>query len=254
MTESPSYVIVGRGHWATRMNAILEGEGRHTVPLADSRRAASEDESSYRQRLYASFSNSSAQIAWLCIPPGNHIPVIMEAAIQAGLHVVAEKPWFCSPEETGLLEALAKPRRLLLAIHYEYCMVEQVETWRRAWRNGHGLQFHGRLKVNRPNRTELSPLENLGSHLFSIQEYAVPDSVLAEIDCAYQQPNERRVWLRKKDRLVAEIDLFANKELIIQRFIAGVEAAIRGQLFPFDLQFALRVAERVSLWRQRCAR
>jgi Oxidoreductase family, NAD-binding Rossmann fold len=251
MTESPSYVIAGRGRWAARMKAILEGEGHRTTTLPDSRRAAAEDESSYRQRLYSSFSNSNAQIVWLCIPPGNHIPVVMEAAIQAGLHIVVEKPWFCSPEETGLLEALAKPRHLLLAIHYEYCLIEQVETWRREWHGGGGLQFHGRMKVNRPSNTGLPALENLGSHLFSIHEYSVPDSQIVEMECGYEQTDERRVWLAKKDHVVTEIDLLANKEPIIQRFIARVEAAIRGEHFPFDLQFALRIAERISLWRQR---
>jgi hypothetical protein len=250
MTESPSYVIVGRGRWAARMKTILEREGRRTVSISECRRGPFEDESCYRQRLHSSFSGSTAQIAWLCIVPGNHIPIIMEAAIQAGLHVVAEKPWFCSPEETGLLEALAKPRHLLLAIHYEYCLIGELDRWRREWHRGDGLQLRGCMKVNRPNYTGLPALENLGSHLFSIQEYCVPASMVAQIDCAYEQPDERRVWLQKQDRVVAEIDLLANKELIIQRFIARVESAIHGEEFPFDLQFALRVAQRVSLWRQ----
>lgn len=251
MTESPSYAIVGRGRWAARMKTILEGESRRTVPIPECRRGPLEDDSGYRQRLQSSFRNSNTQIAWLCVLPGNHIPVIIEAAIQAGLHVVVEKPWFCSPEETGLIEALAKARQLLLAIHYEYCLIEEVKRWRREWHGGDGLQFGGRMKVNRPNHTGLPALENLGSHLFSIQEYCVPDSVVARIDCAYEQPDERRVGLEKKDRVVAEIDLFANKEPIIQRFIALVESAIEGQGFPFDLGFALRVAQRISLWRQR---
>jgi predicted dehydrogenase len=251
MAEAPSYAIVGRGRWAARMKSILEGEGRRTVSLPDARRAPFEDESSYRQRLCSSFSGTNAQIAWLCILPGNHIPIIIEAAINSGLHVVTEKPWFCSPEETGLLEALAKARQLLLAIHYEYCLIDEVQRWQEEWHGGEGLQFRGHMNVNRPNHTGLPALENLGSHLFSIQEYCVPDSAATEIHCAYEQPDERRVWLEKKNQTVAKIDLFANKEPIIQRFIAGMEAAtIHGAHFPFDLQFALRVAQRVSRWRQ----
>jgi hypothetical protein len=250
MTETPSYVIVGRGRWAARMKTLLEGEGRRVVSLPDARRFPSEDESSYRQRLHSSFRRSNAQIAWLCVLPGNHIPIMIEAAIGAGLHVVAEKPWFCSPEETGLLEALAKAGHLLLAVHYEYCLIEEVERWRREWHARSGLQFRGCMNVNRPNHTGLPALENLGSHLFSIHEYCVPDSAISEIACGYDQPDERRVLLEQTEGLVAEIDLFANKEPIIQRFIARVEAAIHGAQFPFDLQFALRVAQQVSLWRQ----
>lgn len=250
MTESLAYVIVGRGRWAARMHAILAGEGRRVTSVPETRRCSSEQESTYRERLCSSFRATAAHIAWLCIPPGDHIPIVVAAAVESGLHVVVEKPWFCSREDTALLETLAKARRLILAIHYEYCMMEQAQTWRRQWHPGTDLQFHGRMKLQRLNHTGLSALENPGSHLFSIHEYCVADSTIAEMDCAYEQPDERCVWLEKHRKRVAEIDLLANREPIIQRFIARVEAATQGAEFPFDLQFALRVAERILHWRQ----
>jgi len=106
------------------------------------------------------------------------------------------------------------------------------------------------MKVQRPDHIGLPALDNLGSHLFSIHEYCVVNSEITEIDCAYEQPDDRRVWLQKNTKPIAEIDLLANKEPIIQRFISRVEAAIRGSDFPFGLPFALRVAERTALWRQ----
>lgn len=166
------------------------------------------------------------------------------------MHVVVEKPWFCSAEETQRLQALGKSRNAVLAIHYEYCLLEQVEVWRREWNHAAGLSFAGRMKVNRPNHTGIPALDNLGSHLFSIHEYCVADSAIAEIDCGYEQPDERRVWLTKQGSQIAEIDLLANKEPIIQRFIARAEAAIGGTEFPLDLSFALKVAKRTALWRQ----
>jgi Oxidoreductase family, NAD-binding Rossmann fold len=235
------------------MQAILTGEGRGVAALVQSRRPASESECAYRERLLAAFRTSGAQIAWLCVPPGSHIPVMMEATIEAGLHVVVEKPWLCSAEETHRLEALAKARNSLLAIHYEYCMMEQVESWRREWNPGSGLGFGGRMTVSRPNHIGLSALDNFGSHLLSIHEYCVPNAQISEINCAYEQRDERRVWLDKGDRRIAEIDLLANKEPIIQRFVAQVEAATRGAHFSLGLQFALRVAERSALWMQQVA-
>ena len=187
MTE-PKYVIVGRGRWAGRMHCILSGAGRKVASLGQSRPASSETESGYRQRFSDSFKSTGAQIAWLCVPPGRHVAVLTESALEAGLHVVVEKPWFCSPEETGLLEALAKARHAIVAIHYEYCLMTQVETWHREWSGGKSLQFRGHMKVNRPDHIGLPALENLGSHLFSIQEFAVPESTVAEIDCGYEQP------------------------------------------------------------------
>jgi GFO/IDH/MocA oxidoreductase family protein len=251
VTEPPKYVIVGRGRWASRMTAILTGENRRVGFVEQSRRAPSENDFAYRERLRSSFKTSGAQIAWLCVLPGEHIPFMIEAAVEAGLHVVVEKPWFCSAEVTRRLQALGKEHNAVLAIHYEYCLLEQVETWRREWNSSTGLSFAGRMKVNRPNYTGIPALDNLGSHLFSIHEYCVPNSAIAEIDCGYEQPDERRVWLREQGSQIAEIDLLANKEPIIQRFSARVEVAIGGgSEFPFDLTFAIKVAERTALWRQ----
>lgn len=251
MSKLPIYVIVGRGRWASRMTAILGGENRRTTALEQSRRAPSEDDCAYRERLRSWFQSSGGQIAWLCVLPGEHIPLMIEAAVEAGLHVVVEKPWCCSAEETARLQAFGQSRHSVIAIHYEYCLLEQVETWRREWSAETGLSFAGRMKMNRPNHTNIPALDNLGSHLFSIQEYCVPHSVVAEIDCRYEQPDERRVWLTKQNSQIAEIDLLANKQPIIQRFIARVEAAIDGSESPLDLSFALKVAERTALWRQR---
>jgi Oxidoreductase family, NAD-binding Rossmann fold len=250
MTEPPGYLIVGRGRWAARMHAILNGEGRRAAFLQHCRRATQEEESSYRARLQASFKASGAQIAWLCVPPGSHIPLMMEAAIEEGLHVVVEKPWLCSAEETRRITARGEARGTLLAVHYEYCQMEQVKAWRRERRPGSELLFGGRMNISRPNHLGLSALDNLGSHLFSIHEYCVPDAAIAEIDCAYEMRDERRVWLDELNRRIAEIDLLANKEPIIQRFIASVEAGVRGEDFSFGLQFALNVADRSALWAQ----
>ena len=250
MTESPKYVVVGRGRWASRMKIILAAESRLFTSIEESRRARAEDHRAYHDQLLSAFRACDAKIAWLCVPPGEHIPVMMKAAVEAGLHVVAEKPWLCSPEETRDLQALGKAHHALLAVHYEYCLMETVERWRQEWNGGAGLRFGGCMKVPRPDHIGLPALDNLGSHLFSIHEYCVVNSEITEIDCAYEQPDDRRVWLQKNTKPIAEIDLLANKEPIIQRFISRVEAAIRGSDFPFGLPFALRVAERTALWRQ----
>lgn len=250
MTDFPKYLIVGRGRWASRMHVILTGEGRPVCSFDQSRRFPSEDQSAYQDRLLSSFKTSSAQFVWLCVPPGDHIPVMIEAAVKAGLHVVVEKPWFCSTEETNRLTSFGRAHHAVLAIHYEYCLLEKVESWRLAHGGGAALGFSGRLNVQRANHLGLPALDNLGSHLFSIQEYSVPNSTIGDVECAYGRTDERRVWLAKENTHIDEIDLLANKEPIIQRFIARVEAAARGADFPFDLQFALRVAERIARWRQ----
>jgi Oxidoreductase family, NAD-binding Rossmann fold len=232
------------------MQAILAGEGRNATLLQQSRRASTEQDLAYYERLRSAFEASGSEIAWLCVPPGTHIPVLMKAAIDSDLHVVVEKPWLCSEEITQGLEARAKAQHKVIGIHYEYCLMEVAETWRREWNSGNGMAFGGRMHVNRPDHIGLSALDNLGSHLFSIHEYCVPNAEITEMDCAYAQPDDRRVWLESGGRQLAEINLLTNKEPIIQRFIARVESAARGAAFPFDLQFALRIAERTAQWRR----
>jgi hypothetical protein len=85
-------------------------------------------------------------------------------------------------------------------------------------------------------------MDNLGSHLLAIRAYAAPQSALQEIRCGYEQPDERCVWLEKRNTRVAFLDLLANKEPIIQRFIAKVEDSLEQAEFPLGLELALRTA------------
>ncbi|MGA3212929.1 MAG: Gfo/Idh/MocA family oxidoreductase [Terriglobales bacterium] len=189
---------------------------------------------------------SKAQIAWLCLPPGPHVPVIVAAVISAGLDVIVEKPWLSSVAETEPLIAQARASSRILAIHYEYCYLEEVQDWRRRFKGGAGLQFGGRFAHSRLDHLGISALDNLGSHLLAIREYAVPRSQLGEIHCGYDLPDERCVWLEEEERQISSIDLLASKEPVIERFIAAVEAALEDGAVPLDLDFALRVASAVD--------
>jgi hypothetical protein len=185
---------------------------------------------------------SSAQIAWLCVLPGPHVSLMIDAALDASLHVVAEKPWQVSQRLTTSLKERAKSMHRLIAVHFEYCLLEEVERWRRDFCPGSGLRFGGRFFLSRPDHTGMPAMDNLGSHLLAIRAYAAPQSAVQEIRCGYEQPDERCVWLEKRNTRAAFIDLLANKEPIIQRFIAKVEASLEGADFPLDLEFALRVS------------
>jgi hypothetical protein len=242
MADAPAYVILGRGRWAVRMHAILAAENRSVSSVPETRRASGESDSDYRSRLAEAMTASNAQIAWLCVLPGHHFPIMIEAALDAGLHVVVEKPWQGSPRVTSALVARAKSLRRLVAIHFEYCLLEEVERWRRDFHPGTGLRFGGHFLLSRPDHTGMSAMDNLGSHLLAIRAYAVPQSSVQEIRCGYEQPDERCVWLEKRNTRAAFIDLLANKEPIIQRFIAKVEASLEGAEFSLDLEFAMRVA------------
>jgi len=246
MAENPSYVIVGRGRWARAMHGILTVECRRSVFLEEPRRRLSESEAAYMLRLSQAMAASGAQIAWLCVPPGPHLPSMVKAATMAGLHTVVEKPWVCSRAESDSLLALAQARGVLVAIHYEYCLLEGVEGWRDRFNQGSGLCFGGRFNVSRIDPSPILTVDNLRSHLLAIRAYAVPKSTVAEIHCGYGLPDERNVWLEAHGRRTGHIDFLKNDEPIIQRFISKLEAALEGADFPFGLGFASQVADGVD--------
>jgi len=249
--EFPAYAILGSGRWASRIQTILSSIDRHVVRIADPRRQPTESTTAFRSRFCVKLKSSGAQIVWLCVPPGSHVPLLMEAAMDAGLHVVSEKPWRCSRDVTDALLLQAKDTRSLLAVHYEYCLLSTVETWRRTVFPGKELGFGGHYFSGRSDHLRIPALENLGSHLLSIKAYAAPQAALSEIRCGYNTPNERCVWLEKAGNRTAFINLLENKEPIIQRFIEKTEGALNGADFPFGLDFALRIAEELAALRQK---
>ena len=246
MAKAPTYAILGRGRWARRMQSVLTGEGRQFVEIAETRQESSENDEAYRERLAQRLRSSDAQIAWACVLPGPHVPLMVEAALDAGLHIICEKPWWGSRSATESLIARAKSLQRVVAVHYEYCFLSEVKRWRKEFSDLSGLEFSGTFFLSRPNHTGMSALDNLGSHLLAIRQYAAPHAVLKEIRCGYEHTDERSAWLKKSGQPVAFLNLLEQKELIIQRFLAAVESSLDSGIFPVDLEFGARIAEQIA--------
>lgn len=242
MARAHAYAILGHGRWAGKIQQLLRDEGRQTSTLDRARKFEAETDADYRERLRSALKRSRAQIAWLCVPPGPHVAPMVDAAMEAGLSVVAEKPWLCSPADTsGLLEK-ARIKKLQMGIDYEYCLLDAVEVWRQTLHGGSGLEFGGEFHISRPNHLGITAMDNLGTHLLAMRAYAAPESSVAEISCSYEARDERRAWLKNSDGVIDAIDFLANKEPILQRFMKRFESALDGEPLVFDLDFALKVA------------
>jgi predicted dehydrogenase len=251
MAKAPDYVILGRGRWAQRMRPIISGEERNVALIEETRQRASESESGYVERLASAMKASRAQITWLCVSPGPHVPPMIQAAIEAGLNVIVEKPWYGSSKQTQRLQSLARAKGCVIAVHFEYLVLEEMQRWREEFHPGTGCAFGGRFFLSRSDRSGIPPIDNLGCHLLAIREYAVPASAVSEVRCGYELPDERLVWIDRGDQRLSLIDLFAHRQPIIQRFMQKVEAALDGAAFPFDLEFALRVAVQLNACKSR---
>lgn len=251
MLKAPAYVILGRGRWAQRMRPIISGEGRSVASVEETRQRPLERESEYVDRLAAAMKASGAQIAWLCVLPGRHVSLMIQAAIEAGLHVIVEKPWYGASEETQRLQLLAHSKGRVIAVHFEYLVHEEVERWRADFHPGAAGRFGGRFFLSRADQSGIPAIDNLGCHLLAIREFAAPSSDVSEIRCGYELPDERFVWIDRGNQRLASIDLTIHAQRIIQRFMQKVEAALAGAAFPFDLEFALRVADELSALKSR---
>ena len=251
MGKAPGYVILGRGRWAHKMRPIISGEGRSVALIEETRQHSSESEAIYIQRLAAEMKASGAQIAWLCVPPGLHVCLMIQAAIEAGLHVIAEKPWYGSSKQTQSLQSLARAKGRAIAIHFEYLLLKEVQKWRDEFHPGAGCRFGGRFFLSRSDKSGIPAIDNLGCHLLAIREFAVPSSKVSVIRCDYELPDERLAWIDAGEQRLSSIDLFTHGQPIIQRFMQKVEAALDGAAFPFDLDFAFRVATELNAYKSR---
>jgi hypothetical protein len=239
----PGYLIVGKGRWATRMQQMLVGEGRRVGFASSYRRLDGEPDGDFEARMATEFRNSGAQIAWLCVTPGAHVPPLIGAALTAGLHVLVEKPWVCSREQTSEMLEAARRAGLRTAIHFEFCMLAGLQKWREGFGDGQGLTFGGVFDVSAADRLQIPAKHNLGSHLVAMHEYAVPRSAISKIDCHYEAVDQRRVFLEGNEGRVGEIDFLGSAEPVIQRFLALFEKSLDGGEFLFDFDFGLRVKE-----------
>jgi hypothetical protein len=229
------------------MHAMLVGEGRRAEFAAGLRRGVNESSGAYESRLAQTFSDSAAQIVWLCVPPGPYVPILIRAAFAARLHVIVEKPWVYSREETALLQDIATRAGLRGGVHFEYCLLSEIENWRRQYEQQNGLKFGGTFNVHAGDHLGISAMQNLGSHLMAMREHAVPHSRLSKIYCGYELPDERMVWLDFDNQRVATIEFLASKQPIVQRFVSRFENSLAGNPFPFDFAFAHRVTENLRL-------
>jgi hypothetical protein len=238
MGKGLSYAVLGRGQWASKIRAMLESEERQIQWIEETRGEAPE--------LVAALRASGAQAAWLCVTPGPHVAGMVEACIEAGMHVIAEKPWIASPEETQRLLASARDSGILIAIDFEYCLLDEIQAWRARFRETDGLRFEGRFHTSQPDRLHIPALDNLGSHLFAIRRYAVLHADIGDISCAYANRDERRVSIESET-----VDFTHNRQPILQRFVRTFEAAVEGADLELNLKLALAVAEDAATYRGR---
>jgi predicted dehydrogenase len=115
----------------------------------------------------------------IATPAATHFPLAMEA-LDAGKHVLVEKPLTSSFSDGEKLVQAAEDRELVLMCDHTYCYTPAVQELRRLVRGGEvgEVQFVDSVRINLGLvQPDVDVLWDLAPHDLSILDYLLPDGV-----------------------------------------------------------------------------
>jgi predicted dehydrogenase len=121
--------------------------------------------------------DSTLEAIVVATPPNTHLEVAM-AAIEAGKHVLVEKPLASSYAEGRALVAAAEDRGVVLMCDHTYCYTPAVQRIREFIESGvlGELQFVDSVRINLGLvQRDVNVLWDLAPHDLSILDYLLPD-------------------------------------------------------------------------------
>ncbi len=166
------------------------------------------------------------QAVSIATPNGTHF-AITKAALEAGLHVVCEKPLCFTTAEALELEALSKSKNRIVGVTYGYAGHQAIEQARQMIANGElgkirivNMQFaHGFHNVAVEKNTESTKwrvdpkvagpsyvLGDVGTHPLYLSEVMLPDLKIKRLMCARQSFVESRAPLEDNAMTLMEYE------------------------------------------------
>lgn len=166
------------------------------------------------------------QAVSIATPNGTHYE-ICKAALQAGLHVVCEKPLCFTTEEAKELEALAKKMNRVVGITYGYSGHQAIEQARQMIANGdlgeirivnmqfaHGFHSGAVEENNASTKWRVDPkvagpsyvLGDLGTHPLYLSEIMLPQMKITKLLCTRQSFVKSRAPLEDNAYTIMEYD------------------------------------------------
>lgn len=166
------------------------------------------------------------QAVTIATPNGTHYE-ICKAALNAGLHVVCEKPLCFTTEEALELDALAKMMHRVVGITYGYSGHQVIEQARQMIANGnlgeirivnmqfaHGFHSEAVEKNNESTKWRVDPkiagpsyvLGDLGTHTLYLSEVMLPNMKIKKLLCSRQSFVKSRAPLEDNSYTIMEYD------------------------------------------------
>lgn len=166
------------------------------------------------------------QAVSIATPNGTHYE-ICKAALNAGLHVVCEKPLCFTVEEAKELEALAKKKNRIVGMAYGYSGHQMIEQARQMIANGdlgeirivtmqfaHGFHSEAVEENNPSTKWRVDPkvagpsyvLGDLGTHPLFLSEVMLPPMKIAKLLCTRQSFVKSRAPLEDNAFVIMEYE------------------------------------------------
>ncbi|MPQ26747.1 Gfo/Idh/MocA family protein [Bacillus paralicheniformis] len=166
------------------------------------------------------------QAVSIATPNGTHYK-ITKAALQAGLHVICEKPLCFTTEEAFELEKLAESKKLVVGMAYGYAGHQMIEQARQMIERGelgeirivhmqfaHGFHSEAVESKNASTKWRVDPkvagpsyvLGDLGTHPLYLSEVMLPHLKIKRLMCARQSFVKSRAPLEDNAYTMMEYD------------------------------------------------
>jgi predicted dehydrogenase len=185
--EPIGLAVIGAGYWGPKIvRSALATPALRLVWLCDldEARAQAVLGSSTTVRTTASYDQVLADPAVAAVavvtPAGTHFD-LLRAALEAGKHVLTEKPLTISPAEGEKLVGLAMQSGLTLMCDHTYCYTPVVRRIRESIRDGAigEIQFVDSIRINLGiMQPDVDVLWDLAPHDLSILDFILPEHVV----------------------------------------------------------------------------
>jgi predicted dehydrogenase len=186
MAPSVGLAVIGAGYWGPNLvrNAMA-------TPTVDVRYLCDLDEDRARGVLgrYSTIAatdsfdlvldDPTVQAVAIATPAASHFPLAM-AALDAGKHVLVEKPLTSSLDDGKKLVQAAEDRGLVLMCDHTYCYTSAVQELRRLVHGGQlgSVQFVDSVRINLGLvQPDVDVLWDLAPHDLSILDFLLPSDV-----------------------------------------------------------------------------
>jgi predicted dehydrogenase len=178
--------VIGAGYWGP--NLVRNAMATPSMDLRwlcdlDEERAKAVLGSYSTVRTTSSFdailSDPAVHAVAIATPAASHFPLAMQA-LDAGKHVLVEKPLTSSLADSQKLVQAAEDRNLILMCDHTYCYTSAVQELRRLVQSGHigEVQFVDSVRINLGLvQRDVDVLWDLAPHDLSILDYLLPAGV-----------------------------------------------------------------------------